>query len=59
MIQKKIHKNKYELLPHHDYVTSELNIKLVVSVALHSMTTTVVIAHNHPSGSLKPCKTKW
>lgn len=30
-----------------------VDIKLLVSLALHCMATHVVIAHNHPSGNLK------
>jgi DNA repair protein RadC len=31
-----------------------IDIKLLVSLALHSLAEGVVISHNHPSGSLKP-----
>jgi DNA repair protein RadC len=31
-----------------------VDIKMVVSLALHSMATAVILAHNHSSGSLKP-----
>ena len=31
-----------------------VDIKLLVSLALHCMATHVVIVHNHPSGNLKP-----
>jgi DNA repair protein RadC len=31
-----------------------IDVKLVVSLALHSMCEAVVLAHNHPTGNLKP-----
>ena len=31
-----------------------IDVKLLVSLALHTMATSVIIAHNHPSGTLKP-----
>jgi DNA repair protein RadC len=31
-----------------------IDIKLLVCLALHCMATSVIIAHNHPSGPLKP-----
>lgn len=31
-----------------------VDIRLLVALALHSLSEAVVIAHNHPSGSLKP-----
>lgn len=34
--------------------TCIVDIKLLVSLALHCMATHVVIVHNHPSGNLKP-----
>jgi len=33
-----------------------VDIKLLVCLALHSMATGVIIAHNHPSGNLTPSK---
>jgi DNA repair protein RadC len=33
-----------------------VDIKLLVSLALHSMACGVFIAHNHPSGNLLPSK---
>ncbi len=33
-----------------------VDVKLVVSLALNCMATYVILAHNHPSGNLKPSK---
>ena len=32
------------------------DIRLILSVALKSLATSIIIAHNHPSGNLKPSK---
>jgi DNA repair protein RadC len=34
----------------------DINIKLLVTIALQCMSSNVVIAHNHPSDSIKPSK---
>ena len=31
-----------------------VDVKLIVSLALHSMACSVIVGHNHPSGSLRP-----
>jgi DNA repair protein RadC len=33
-----------------------VDVKLVCALALHSLSSAVVIAHNHPSGNLKPSR---
>lgn len=35
-------------------VSCLVDVKLIVCLALHSMACSVIIAHNHPSGSLRP-----
>jgi DNA repair protein RadC len=44
----------YKLINTGSMTQCSIDIKLVVSLALHSMSTAVILAHNHPSGSLKP-----
>jgi DNA repair protein RadC len=34
--------------------STPVDIRLIVSLALHSLATNVILAHNHPSGSLEP-----
>lgn len=51
--------SNYRLIGYRTIGTGDLyccpvNIKLLVSLALHTMAYTVVIAHNHPSGDLTP-----
>jgi DNA repair protein RadC len=44
----------YRLINTGSMTQCSIDIKLVVSLALHSMATAVILAHDHPSGSLKP-----
>jgi DNA repair protein RadC len=44
----------YRLINTGSMAQCTVDVRLVVSLALHSMATTVILAHNHPSGSLKP-----
>lgn len=44
----------YRLITTGTMSTCLIDIKLLVSLALHTMSSSVIIAHNHPSGSLKP-----
>ena len=34
--------------------STSVDVQLIASLALHTLATTVIIAHNHPSGSLRP-----
>lgn len=38
---------------------STVDIKLLLSVALKSLASSIVLAHNHPSGNLKPSKSDF
>ena len=44
----------YKLINTGYMVQCAVDVKLLVSISLHSMATAVIIAHNHPSGSVKP-----
>ena len=44
----------YKLINTGSMIQCSVDVKLLVSIALHSMATAVIIAHNHPSGSIKP-----
>ncbi len=44
----------YRLITSGNMNSCTVDIKLLVSLALHSMASCVIIAHNHPSGSVKP-----
>jgi len=36
--------------------TTPIDIRLIASLALHSLADYVIVAHNHPSGGLDPSK---
>lgn len=44
----------YRLISSGTMSTCLIDIKLLVSLALHNMSSSVIIAHNHPSRALKP-----
>lgn len=46
----------YRLLNTGNMKNCPIDIKLLVSLALHCMASGVIIAHNHPSGNLQPSK---
>ncbi len=46
----------YRILNTGNASTCMVDIKLLVCLALHSMATGVIIAHNHPSGNLAPSR---
>lgn len=46
----------YKLISTGTMTACLVDVKLIVSLALHCMATYVIIAHNHPSGKMQPSK---
>ena len=44
----------YRLICIGNMTSTHADIRLIVSLALHSLAAGVIIAHNHPSGDLEP-----
>lgn len=36
--------------------SASVDVQLIANLALHTLATTVIVAHNHPFGSLRPSK---
>lgn len=46
----------YRLMGIGDMDSATLDIRLLVCLALHSLSASVILAHNHPSGHIEPSK---
>jgi DNA repair protein RadC len=44
----------YRILNTGDMASCHVDVRLLVSLALHCMASSVIVAHNHPSGALTP-----